>query len=85
MLLQDLGVDTNGSHRYLIRACGHDLLLHCQMLLELLLYYVHDGLGVCLFGGGVSDLGGRSHADGRGVRDVEGGGGWGSGVDYLPG
>ena len=36
MLLQDLGVDMNGSHRDLIRACGRDLLLRCQMLLELL-------------------------------------------------
>ena len=36
MLLQDLGVGTNGSHRDLIRACGRDLLLRCQMLLEIL-------------------------------------------------
>ena len=28
VLLQDLGVGTNGGHRDLIRACGHDLLLH---------------------------------------------------------
>ena len=35
--------------------------------------------------GGVGDLGGRSRAGGRGMWDVEGGGGWGSGVDYLPG
>ena len=60
MLLQDLGVGTNGSHRDLIRR---------------------------LFGGGVGDLGGRcrARASGRGMWDVEGGGGWGSGVDYLPG
>ena len=36
VLLQDLGVGTNGSHRDLIRACGRDLLLCCQMLLEVL-------------------------------------------------
>ena len=51
------------------------------------LYYVHHGLGRRLFGGGVGDLGGRcrARAGGRGMWDVEGGGGWGSGVDYLPG
>ena len=50
------------------------------------LYCVHHGLGRCLFGGGVSDLGGRRRAGGRGMWDVEGGGGGGgSGVDYLPG
>ena len=27
----------------------------------------------------------RCRTDGRGMWDVEGGGGWGSGVDYLPG
>ena len=36
VLLQDQGVHTNGSRRDLIRACGHDLLLRCQMLLEIL-------------------------------------------------
>ena len=36
VLLKDLGVGTNGSHRDLIRACGRDLLLRCQMLLEVL-------------------------------------------------
>lgn len=87
VLLQDLGVGMNGSHRDLIRACGHDLLLRCQMLLEVLAILVHHGLGRRLFGGGVGDLGGRCHAraGGRGMWDVEGGGGWGSGVDYLPG
>jgi hypothetical protein len=49
------------------------------------LYYMHHGLGQHLFGGGVGDLGGRCRAGGRGMWDVEGGGGWGSGVDYLPG
>ena len=51
------------------------------------LYYVHYGLGRRLFGGGVGDLGGRfrARASGQGMWDVEGGGGWGSGVDYLPG
>ena len=51
------------------------------------LYCVHHGLGRRLFGGGVGDLGGRcrARAGGRGMWDVEGGGGWGSGVDYLPG
>ena len=51
------------------------------------LYFVHHGLGRRLFGGGAGDLGGRCHAraDGRGMCDVEGRGGWGSGVDYLPG
>ena len=50
------------------------------------LYYVHHGLGGRLFGGGVGDLGGRcrARAGGRGMWDVEGGGGGGSGVDYLP-
>src|SRR3954462_13122146 len=49
-------------------------------------YCVHHGLGRCFFGGGVGDLGGRcrARADGRGMWDVEGGGGWGSGVDCLP-
>ena len=46
---------------------------------------MHHGLGRRLFGGGVGDLGGRYRAGGRGMWDVEGGGGWGSGVDYLPG
>ena len=48
---------------------------------------MHHGLGRRLFGGGVGDLGGRcrAHAGDRGMWDVEGGGGWGSGVDYLPG
>ena len=49
------------------------------------LYCVHHVLGRRLFGGGVGDLGGRCRADGQGMWDVEGGGGWGSGVDYLPG
>ena len=51
------------------------------------LYYVHHRLGRRLFGGGVIDLGGRcrARAGGRGMWDVEGGGGWWSGVDYLPG
>ena len=57
------------------------------MLLEILAILRAHGLGWCLFGGGVSDLGGRCHtrAGGRGMWDVEGGGGRGSGVDYLPG
>ena len=46
---------------------------------------MHHGLWRRLFGGGVGDLGGRCRADGRGMWDVEGGGGWGPGVDYLPG
>ena len=45
---------------------------------------VHHGLGRRLFGGGVGDLGGRCHTDGQGMWDVEGQGGWGLGVDYLP-
>ena len=51
------------------------------------LYCVHHGLGRRLFGGGVGDLDGRcrARAGGRGMWDVEGGGGWGLGVDYLPG
>ena len=49
------------------------------------LYCAHHGLGQRLFGGGVGDLSGRCRADGRGMWDVEGGGGWGLGVDYLPG
>ena len=51
------------------------------------LYHVHHVLGPCLFGGGVGDLGGRcrAHAGGRGMWYVEGGGGWGSGADYLLG
>ena len=61
----------NGSHRDLIHAFGRNLLLH--------------HLGRHLFGGGVGDLGGRCRSDGQGMWDVEGGGGWGSGVDYLPG
>ena len=48
------------------------------------LYCMHHGLGQHLFGGGDGDFGGRCHTGGRGVWDVEGGGGWGSGVDYLP-
>ena len=50
------------------------------------LYYAHHGLGRHLFGGGVGDLGGRcrARAGSLGMRDVEGGGGWGLGVDYLP-
>ena len=36
VLLQDPGVGTNGSHRDLIHACGRELLLRCQMLLEVL-------------------------------------------------
>src|SRR3989337_1726725 len=48
------------------------------------LYCVHHGLGQRLFGEGVGPLGGRCRADGRGMLDVEGGG-WCSGVDYLPG
>lgn len=48
---------------------------------------MHHGLGTRLFVGGVGDLGGRfrARAGDRGMWDVEGGGGWGSGVDYLPG
>ena len=45
------------------------------------LYCVHHGLGRHLFG----DLGGRCGAGHRGMWDVEGEGGWGPGVDYLPG
>ena len=87
VLLQDMGVETNGSHRDLIRACGRDLLLAAKCSLRSWLYCVHHGLGRCLFSGGVDDLGGRCHAraGSRGMWDVEGGGGWGSGVDYLPG
>ena len=85
MLLQDLGVSMNGSHRDLIRACIRDLLLRCQMLLEVLAILCAPWLRLGLFGGGVGDLGGRCRAGGRGMWDVEGGGGWGSGVDYLPG
>ena len=85
MLLQDLGVGTNGNHHDLIRACGRNLL--CQMLPEILAKLLHHGLGRYLFGGGVGDLGGRcrTRAGGQGMWDVEEGGGWGSGVDYLPG
>ena len=73
-------VDTHGSHSDLVRACG-------RMLLRSWLYCVRHGLGRCLFGGGVGDLGGRCRArvGGRGMWVVEGGGGWGSDVDYLPG
>ena len=87
MLLQDLGVSTNGSHCDLIRACGRDLLLRCQMLLEILAILRAPWLRRRLFCGGVGDLGGkcRARAGGRGMWDVEGGGGWGSGVDYLSG
>ena len=48
---------------------------------------MHHGLEQRLFGGGVGDLGGRcrARAGGRGMFDVEGGGGRGSGVVYLPG
>ena len=51
------------------------------------LYCVHHGLGRRLFGGGIDDLGGRcrARAVGQGMWDVEGGGGRGSGVDYVPG
>ena len=49
------------------------------------LYCVHHGLGRHLFGGGVGDLSGRCLAGGQGMWDVGGGGGWGPGVDYLPG
>ena len=43
---------------------------------------MHHGLGRRLFGGEVGDLGGRcqARASGRGMWDVEGGGGWGSGA-----
>ena len=77
----------NGSHRDLIRACGRDLLLRCQMLLEVLAILCAPWLGQHLFGGGPGDLGGRcrARAGGRGMWDVEGGGGWVPGVDYLPG
>ena len=49
------------------------------------LYCVHHGLGRRLFGGGVGDLGGRcrTRTGSQGMWDVEGGG-WGSGMDYLP-
>ena len=57
VLLQDLGVDTNGRHRDLIRACGRDLLLRCQMLLEILAILRAPWLRSGLFGGGVGDLG----------------------------
>ena len=48
--------------------------------------YDGDVSGRRLFGGGVGDLGGRcrARAGGWGMWGVEGGGGWGSGVDYLP-
>ena len=87
MLLQDLGVDTNGSHRDLIRACGRDLLLCCQMLLEILAILRAPWIRAVLIWWMVGDLGGRCRArtSGRGMCDLEGGGGWGSGVDYLPG
>ena len=49
------------------------------------LYCMHHGLGQRLFCGGVGDLGGRCRTGDRGMSDVEGGGGWGSGVDYLLG
>ena len=49
------------------------------------LYCVHHGLGRRFFSEGVGDLGGRCRAGGRGMWDVEGGGGWGSSVDYLLG
>ena len=51
------------------------------------IYCMHHGLGQRLFDRGVGDLGGRccARASGQGMWDVEGGGGWGSGVDYLPG
>ena len=57
------------------------------MLLEILAILRAPWLRSGLFGGGVGDLGGRcrARAGGRGMWDVEGGGGWGSGVDYLPG
>ena len=87
MLLQDLGVGTNGSHHDLIRTCGRDFLLRCQMLLEVLAILRAPWLWAALiWWRGVGDLGGRcrARAGGRGMWDVEGGGGWGSGVDYLP-
>ena len=52
MLLQDLGVGTNGSHRDLIRTCGRDLLLRYQMLLEILAILRAPWLRAALFGGG---------------------------------
>ena len=59
MLLQDLVVGMNASHRDLIRAFGHDLLLRCQMLLDILAILRAPWLRGRLFGGGVGDLGGR--------------------------
>ena len=86
MLLQDLGDDTNGSHCDLIRVCGRDLLLRCQMLLEVLTILRAPWLRPVLIWWRVGDLGGRcrARAGGWGMWDVEGGG-WGSGVDYLLG
>ena len=86
MLLQDLGVVTNGSYHDLIRVAATICFSAAKCSLRSWLYCVHHGLGLCLFGGGVSDLGGRcrARASGQGMWDVEGGG-WGSGVDYLHG
>ena len=52
MLLQDLAVDTHGSHSNLVRACG-------RMLLSSTLYCVQNGCGRRLIGGRGSDFGGR--------------------------
>ena len=45
MLLQDLAIDTHGSHSNLVRACG-------RMLLSSMLYCVQNGCGRRLIGGG---------------------------------
>ena len=55
------------------------------MLLELLAILHAPWFRAALIWWRVDDLGGRCRADSRGMWDVEGGGGWGSGVDYLPG
>ena len=82
MLLKKLGVGTNGSHRDLIARAATIFFSVAKCSLSSWLYCVHHGLGRRLFGGGVGDLGGRSRVGGRGMWNVEGGGGWGSSVDY---
>ena len=52
VLLQDLAVDTHVSHSDLVRACGRDLLLRCQMLLSSMLYCMQNVCGRRLIGGG---------------------------------
>ena len=52
VLLQDLVVGTHGSLGDLIRLCGHDLLLHCKILLSSMFYCMQNGCGWRLTGGG---------------------------------